>query len=58
MLWKLMLAASLALACQPKHELPKAVSRMAHDRANPLVIIGNQAAAGRILRLRNGAGSH
>jgi hypothetical protein len=50
MFWKLILAASLALACPSKQGLPSAAKRLADDRANPLIILGNQAAAARFLR--------
>jgi hypothetical protein len=50
MVWKLILAASLVLACPSKDGLPSAAKRLANDRANPLIIIGNQAAAARFLR--------
>jgi hypothetical protein len=33
-----------------KNELPGAAKRIAGDRANPLIIIGNGAASGRIMQ--------
>jgi hypothetical protein len=55
MIWKLLIAASLLVACQGKPELPRAAKRMAVGRANPLVIIGNGAAISRIPGLGSGA---
>jgi len=49
MFWKLMLATVLVAACPSKNDLPGAAKRMAGDRANPLIIIGNGAASGRIM---------
>jgi hypothetical protein len=50
MVWKLMLATTLLLACPSKSELPSAAKKIAGDRANPLIIIGNGAASGRFLQ--------
>lgn len=50
MFWKLMLATVLVTACPSKIELPGAPKRIAGDRANPLIIIGNGAASGRIMQ--------
>jgi len=50
MFWKLMLAATLALACPSKRDLPGTAKRMAGERANPLIMIGNGAASGRIMQ--------
>jgi hypothetical protein len=50
MFWKLMLATVLMVGCPSKNELPGAASGIAGDRANPLIIIGNGAANGRILQ--------
>ena len=47
--WKLMLATVLMAACPSKSELPGAAKRIAGDRANPLIIIGNGAGSGRIM---------
>ena len=58
MFWRLLLlATSLVLACQQKHELPRIPKLMIGRHANPLIGAGNGAAAGRILRLGPGAGS-
>jgi hypothetical protein len=58
MSWKLMLimlATSLSMACQQKREWPRLTRLMSGEHAaNPLVIVGNGAAYGRILeRLRS-----
>jgi hypothetical protein len=50
MFWKLMLATVLVAACPSKSELPGAAKRIAGDRANPLIIIGNGAANGRVMQ--------
>jgi len=50
MFWKLILATVLATACPSKSELPGAAKRMAGERANPLIMIGNGAASGRIMQ--------
>ena len=49
MLWKVLLATSLLVACQTKPDMPRAAKRITAGRANPMVIIGNGAAYGRIL---------
>ena len=49
MLWKLLLATSLLVACQTRPDMPKAARRMSAGRANPMVIIGNGAAYSKIL---------
>ena len=54
MLWKLLLATSLLVACQGKHEMPRLAKRLAVGRANPMVIIGNGAAFSRIPGLGSG----
>jgi hypothetical protein len=55
--WMLLLATALGLGCQSKRDLPGSAKRMAADRANPLIIMGNGAAYGRILqRLGGGLG--
>ena len=50
MFWKLMLATVLLVGCPSKSELPGAAKKIAGDRANPLIIIGNGAASGRFLQ--------
>ena len=45
----LLLATSLLAACQGKADMPRAAKRLMSGRANPMVIIGNGAAYGRIL---------
>ena len=50
MFWKLMLATVLVAACPSKSDLPGAAKGIAGDRANPLIIIGNGAASGRIMQ--------
>lgn len=55
MLWKLLLATSLLVACQGKPEMPRVAKRFAVGRANPVVIIGNGAAFSRIPGLGSGA---
>lgn len=55
--WKLMLLmlmTALSMACQQKRESLRIPKLMSGERANPLVIVGNGAAYGRILeRLRS-----
>ena len=53
MLRKLILLASLAVACQAKPDLPSSAKRLARDRANPLIIFGNGSAAERLLKMRS-----
>jgi hypothetical protein len=48
--WKLMLATMLVAGCPSKSELPSAAKRMAGERANPLIMIGNGAANGQIMQ--------
>ena len=48
--WMLLLATLLVVGCPSKRELPGAAKRLAGERANPLIIIGNGAANGRILQ--------
>ena len=53
MSWKLtllMLATSLSLACQQKREWPRITKVLSGERANPLFIVGNGAAYGRIVQ--------
>jgi hypothetical protein len=55
MFWKLLLATSFLVACQPKPDMPRAAKRLSVGRVNPMVIIGNSAAYTRILE-KVGAG--
>ena len=47
--------ASLVIGCKSKRDLPGTAKRMAGERANPLIIIGNGAANGRILQRFGGS---
>ena len=50
----LMLVTSLSMACQQKREWPRITKLMSGAHPNPLVIVGNGAAYGRIVeRLRS-----
>ena len=50
----LMMVTSLSMACQQKREWPRITKLMSGAHPNPLVIVGNGAAYGRIIeRLRS-----
>jgi hypothetical protein len=55
--WKfllLMLVTSLSMACQQKREWPRITKLMSGANPNPVVIVGNGTAYGRIMeRLRS-----
>jgi hypothetical protein len=50
---KLLLLTVLAVACQSKDDanrMPPTATRLSREFANPVIIIGNQAALGRVLK--------
>ena len=57
MLWKLLLATSLLVACQRKPDMPRVAKKLSVGRVNPMLIIGNSAAYARIVH-ECGAGPH